>query len=326
MDKNLKQLLKTYKELSGIILKDTNIDNILGIGELNLQPYVWKPYLVEEEEFLQRKLKDFLLKAQKDKYNCILTECVFREYKHQYILVSYIKENDNKDYTHILITIYDAYKNYLKTLKRKLTRRKNEYSSEYSRFKLVRNAVKPNFSYKFDKMGLYNNRGDISQTIYTQRFLPMIYFINNNPTLTTHIQGHHIFYNTKCEENSGYSILPIREDKHTQEFHPTNIQGSAESEYNIAKGLLYSEMLKLKSFKVKPKKYNPKVHANIFDILDYYFVKNMSVSDIERKIKATNPTNKLVYNTINSIVEHFKQYLPVLTLENIQHIKNIGLS
>lgn len=326
MDKSLKQLLKTYKELFGITVKDTNIDYILGIGELKLQPYVWKPYLVEEEEFLQRKLKDFLLKAQKDKYNCILTECVFREYKHQYILVSYIKENDNKDYTHILITIYDAYKNYLKTLKRKLTRRKNEYSSEYSRFKLVRNAVKPNFSYKFDKMGLYNNRGDISQTIYTQRFLPMIYFINNNPTLTSHIQGHHIFYNTKFEENSGYSILPIREDKHTLEFHPTNIQGSAESGYNIAKGLLYSEMLKLKYFKVKPKKYNPKIHANIFDILDYYFVKNMSVSDIERKIKATNPTNKLVYNTINSIVEHFKQYLPVLTLENIQHIKNIGLS
>lgn len=326
MDKSLKQLLKTYKELFGITLKDTNIDNILGIDELNLQPYVWKPYLVEEEEFLQCKLKDFLLKVQKDKYNWILTDCVFREYKQQYILVSYIKENDNKDYTHILITIYDAYKNYLKTLKRKLIKRKNEYSSEYSRFKLVRNAVKPNFSYKFDEMGLYNNRGDISQTIYTQRFLPMVYFINNNPTLTTYIQGHHIFYNTSIEHTSRYTILLIREDRHTQEFHPENIKGSSECQYNIAKGLLYSEMLKLKYFKVKPKKYNPKIHANIFDILDYYFVQKMSVSDIERKIKATNPTNKLVYNTINSIVEHFKQYLPVLTPENIQHIKNMRLS
>lgn len=326
MDKDLKLLLKTYKEEFGITLNDTNIDNILGLSELNLKPYIWKPYLAKEEEFLQRKLKEFLLKAQKDKYNWVLTDCVFREYKKQYILVSYIKENNNKNYTHILITIYDANKNYLKTLKRKLTKRKNEYSSEYSRFKLVRNAVKPNFSYKFDEMGLYNNRGDVSQTIYTQRFLPMVYFINNNPTLTTHIQGHHIFYDTRIEHSSKYTILPIREDKHTQEFHPENIKGSAKTQYNIAKGLLYSQMLSLKYFKVKPKKYNHKIHSNIFDILDYYFVQNMSTSDIERKIKTTNPNNKLVYNTIHNIVEYFKQYSVVLTPENIQHIKNMGLS
>ena len=85
-------------------------------------------------------------------------------------------------------------------------------------------------------------------------------------------------------------------------------------------------MLSLKYFKVKPKKYNHKIHSNIFDILDYYFVQNMSTSDIERKIKTTNPNNKLVYNTIHNIVEYFKQYSVVLTPENIQHIKNMGLS
>lgn len=85
-------------------------------------------------------------------------------------------------------------------------------------------------------------------------------------------------------------------------------------------------MLQLKYFKVKPKKYDHKVHENIFDILDLYFIQGLSVSDIKRHLEQYKPSSKLAYNTIKSIVEHFKQYTPVLTKENIQKIKNRQLS
>ena len=154
----------------------------------------------------------------------------------------------------------------------------------------------------------------------------MVYLINNNPKLTPNIQGHHTSYDTSVEIGSKSSILPIREDLHTKEFHPSNIIGSAGSNFNIAKGIMYSDMLQLKYFKVKPKKYDHKVHENIFDILDLYFIQKLSISEIKRYLEQHKSNSKLAYNTIKNIVEHFKQYTPVLTKENIQKIKNKQLS
>ena len=82
-------------------------------------------------------------------------------------------------------------------------------------------------------------------------------------------------------------------------------------------------MLKQKYFKVKPKKYNPDIQENLYDILEYYFVQKKSISDIQRLIQQNKPEHKLVYNTINKIVEHFKQYTIVLTKENIETMKNL---
>ena len=80
-------------------------------------------------------------------------------------------------------------------------------------------------------------------------------------------------------------------------------------------------MLKLKYFSVKPKKYYNNVHENSFDILDLYFIQKLSISEIKRYLEQHKSNSKLAYNTIKNIVEHFKQYTPVLTKENIQKIK-----
>lgn len=328
-DNTIKVLLKTFKDEFGIKLEDTNIDNILGLKELHLQPYIWRPYLEEEEKFLQTRLKDYLYNEQRTKYNNPITECVFQEYKNRYILVSYLsdfsKVDKLSDYTDIIITFYDAYEPKCKTIRRKLSKCGKKPKC-YTRFRLKPDSIPEIFSQKFNEIGLYLNRTNDSQQIYTQRFLPMVYLINNNPKLTPNIQGHHTNYDTSVEIGSKTSILPIREDLHTKEFHPSNIIGSAGSTFNIAKGIMYSGMLKLKYFGVKSKKYDPKVHENIFDILDLYFIQNLSVSDIKRYFEQYKPNSKLAYNTIKNIVEHFKQYTPVLTKENIQTIKNRHLS
>ena len=326
MDKDLKLILKTYKKEFNITPRCTDITEILGLESLDLQPYIWNPYTQKGEQFLKDKLKEYLLTLQKQKYNHIYTDCVFQEYKNSYILITYIKESKTKTYTHIIITIYDGNTNYYKVLKRKLTRCHSKitpYSARYTKFKLVQHAICDKFSAKFKEMGLFNKKSDIYQTIYTQRFLPYVYLINNNPKLTVDIESHHIFYDTSIEECSSSSLLPVRADKHTQEFHPENIFGSATSNYNIAKGLMYSQMLKQKYFKVKQKKYNPDIQENLYDILEYYFVQKKSISDIQRFIQQNKPEHKLVYNTINKIVEHFKQYTIVLTKENIETMKNL---
>lgn len=324
----MKCLIKTFKDEFGIILEDTNIDNILGLKELHLQPYIWRPYL-EEETFLQTQLKGYLYNEQRTKYNSPITECVFQEYKNRYILVSYLSDFSRvdklSDYTDIIITFYDAYEPKCKTIRRKLSKCGKKPKC-YTRFRLKPDSIPEIFSQKFNEIGLYLNRTNDSQQIYTQRFLPMVYLINNNPKLTPNIQGHHTNYDTRVEIGSKTSILPIREDLHTKEFHPSNIIGSAGSTFNIAKGIMYANMLQQKYFKVKPKKYDPKVHENIFDILDLYFIQKLSVSDIKRHFEQYKPNSKLAYNTIKNIVEHFKQYTPVLTKENIQTIKNMHLS
>lgn len=326
--KNLDKItLKTFQEEFGIKLKDKNIDNILELNELQLQPYTWRPYLEKEEDFLQTQLKNYLLEKQMQKFNKPIIECVFQEYKNRYILVSYL--NDLKDtnlinnstFSHIIITFYDAYEAKCKTIKHKLSKCGKKPKC-YTRFRLKPDSIPDLFTQKFNEIGLYLNRTNNYQLIYTHRFLLMVYLINNNPKLTPHVQAHHIFYNTKVEIASNCSILPIRENAHTKEFHPTNIQGSANSKQNIAKGILYSNLLQQKYFKIKPKKYNPKVHENVFDILDLYFIQKLSISDIKRHFEQYKPDYKLAYNTIKSIVEHFKQYTPVLTKENIQEIKN----
>lgn len=74
MNNNLKHLIKTFKDEFGIKLEDTNIDNILGLKELNLQPYIWRPYLEKEEQFLQTQLKAYLYNEQRAKYNNPITE------------------------------------------------------------------------------------------------------------------------------------------------------------------------------------------------------------------------------------------------------------
>lgn len=328
-DNTIKVLLKTFKDEFGIKLEDTNIDNILGLKELHLQPYIWRPYLEKEEAYLQTQLKNYLYNEQRTKYNSPITECVFQEYKNRYILVSYLSDFSRvdklPDYTDIIITFYDAYEPKCKTIRRKLSKCGKKPKC-YTRFRLKPDSIPEIFSQKFNEIGLYLNRTNDSQQIYTQRFLPMVYLINNNPKLTPNIQGHHTSYDTSVEIGSKTSILPIREDLHTKEFHPSNIIGSAGSTFNIAKGIMYSEMLKLKYFGVKPKKYDPKVHENICDILDLYFIQNLSISDIKRHFEQYKPNSKLAYNTIKNIVEHFKQYTPVLTKENIQIIKNRHLS
>lgn len=53
MEDKLKIILKLFKDEFGIELEDTNIDNILGLKELHLQPYIWRPYIEKEEQFLQ---------------------------------------------------------------------------------------------------------------------------------------------------------------------------------------------------------------------------------------------------------------------------------
>ena len=327
MKDNLKIILKTFKDEYDIKLKDTNIDNILGLKDLQLQPYIWRPYLEKEERLLQTKLKAYLFEQQRLTYNKPLTECVFQEYKNRYILVSYL--NDLKEsklinsstFSHIVITFYDAYEPKCKTIRHKLTKC-GKKPKRYTRFRLKPDAIPEIFSQKFNEIGLYLNRTDNYQQIYTQRFLPMVYLINNNPKLTANIQGHHINYDTGVEIASKCSILPIREDLHTKEFHPSNIISSAGSKFNIAKGIMYADMLSDKYFKVKPKMYDRKVHENIFEILDLYFIQGLSISDIKRYFEQHKPDSKLAYNTIKSIVEHFKQYTPVLTKENIQAIKS----
>ncbi len=327
-DNTIKVLLKTFKDEFGIKLEDTNIDNILGLKELHLQPYIWRPYL-EEETFLQTQLKNYLYNEQRTKYNSPITECVFQEYKNRYILVSYLsdfsKVDKLSDYTDIIITFYDTYEPKCKTIRRKLSKCGKKPKC-YTRFRLKPDSIPEIFSQKFNEIGLYLNRTNDSQQIYTQRFLPMVYLINNNPKLTPNIQGHHTNYDTRVEIGSKTSILPIREDLHTKEFHPSNIIGSAGSIFNIAKGIMYANMLHQKYFKVKQKKYDPKVHENIFDVLDLYFIQKLSVSDIKRHFEQYKPNSKLAYNTIKNILEHFKQYTPVLTKENIQTIKNRHLS
>lgn len=251
---------------------------------------------------------------------------VYQEYKNSYILITYIKENSLKCYSHIIITIYDGAKDYYKCLKRKLTRchsKITSHSARYTKFKLVQHAICDKFSAKFKEMGLFNKKSDIYQTIYTQRFLPMVYLINNSPKLSPRVEGHHIFYDTSTEECSKHSILPIREDIHTKEFHPENIQSSANSQDNILKGVLYSEMLRFKYFKTKQRKFNPDIHENIYDILEYHFVQNKSVSDIQRLIQQNQPKHKLAYNTINKLIKHFKQYTAILTKENLEVMKNL---
>lgn len=329
MEDKLKIILKLFKDEFGIELEDTNIDNILGLKELHLQPYIWRPYLEKEEQFLQTQLKAYLYNEQRAKYNNPITECVFQEYKNRYILVSYLsdfsKVNKLSDYTDIIITFYDAYEPKCKIIRRTLSKC-GKKPKRYTRFRLKPDSIPEIFSQKFNEIGLYLNRTNDSQQIYTQRFLPMVYLINNNPKLTPNIQGHHTNYDTSVEIGSKSSILPIREDLHTKEFHPSNIIGSAGSNFNIAKGIMYSEMLKLKYFSVKPKKYDHKVHENIFDILDLYFIQKLSISEIKRYLEQHKSNSKLAYNTIKNIVEHFKQYTPVLTKENIQKIKNKQLS
>ena len=329
MKNELKIILKLFKDEFGIELEDTNIDNILGLKDLQIQPYIWRPYLEDEESFLQNQLKAYLFEQQRLINSSPITECVFQEYKNRYIFVSYLsdfnKVNKLSDYTDIIITFYDAYEAKCKTIKRKLSKC-GKKPKRYTRFRLKPDAIPEIFSQKFNEIGLYLNRTNNSQLIYTQRFLPMVYLINNNPKLTANIQGHHVDYDTSKETVSRCSILPIREDLHTKEFHPSNIIGSACSKFNIAKGIMYSEMLRQKYFNVKPKKYDRKVHENIFDILDLYFIQKLSISDIKRHFEQYKPNSKLAYNTIKNIVEHFKQYTPVLTKENIQKIKNMQLS
>ena len=85
MEDELKIILKLFKDEFGLELEDTNIDNILGLKELYLQPYIWRPYLKDEEEYLQTQLKAYLYNEQRAKYNNPITECVFQEYKNRYI-------------------------------------------------------------------------------------------------------------------------------------------------------------------------------------------------------------------------------------------------
>lgn len=199
MKDNLKNILKTFKDEFGIKLKDTNIDNILGLKELQLQPYIWRPYLEKEEQFLQTQLKAYLYKEQRTKYNNPITECVFQEYKNRYILVSYLSDfnrvNKLSDYTDIIITFYDAYEPKCKTIRRKLSKC-GKKPKRYTRFRLKPDSIPEIFSQKFNEIGLYLKRTNDSQQIYTQRFLPMIHLINNSPKLTPNIQGHHTNYDT----------------------------------------------------------------------------------------------------------------------------------
>ncbi len=322
--------IKVYKDEFGIkVPEDIDIMEVLGIKKLNLKQHTYTPYLEKEENYLQLKLRDYLLKYQKNKFSecTIISECIFQEYNNIYILISYAKTGNDKYYKNIIITTYDAKNNHLSSIKRALTPvGQKDGKFYYYKFKLSKNYIYEPLVEKFKEMGAFLNKNEFtgnSCQFYTQRFLPMIYFINNGINYTGNYQGHHIFYNTSVEEVTRNSILILNPKKHTKEFHPQNIFGSAHSTYNEAKGLLYSELLNIECFITKPHQYNNKIYYNIFNILQSYFIENKTVSQIVRDIENNNPKYKLTYNTVKKIIGHFIQYKAVLTPENINYISNM---
>ena len=331
MQENLNDYLKVYNEEFGLNLKTSDIDEILGIKHFNLKPYIWKPYNIELERFLQAKLKEILLNEQKKlTKSSLINICAFNECQGRYILISQVKEKEyiaNKPesnyFSSIIVTMYNEYScEKLKTFKKSLVKVTN---AKYNRFKVGELSFLPFFRKIFNDMGLFPNKKEAFQCIYTAKFLICANLMNNNLKLQdNNLQGHHIFYDTQIFEAFENSILPISENYHTKEFHPDNLNGSHKSTPNIAKGFLYKKMFDLKYKKIKQKNFNYKVQANLIDILIYYFVENKTISEIQRILNNNKSKFKLSYNTISKLVEYFKQYNLVLTSENIDVLRSLA--
>ena len=324
----MKKYLEVYKEEFNLTLKTKDIDEILCLKGLNLKPYTWKPYNIEIENFLQRKLKETLLNEQKKlTESSLINICAFNECQGRYILVSQVKEKEyipdkpeSNYYSSIIVTMYDEYSSgSLKSFKKVLIK---VTKAKYNRFKVGELSFLPFFRNLFNDMGLFPNKNEPFQCIYTAKFLTCTNLMNNNLKLQDkNVQGHHIFYDTQIFEVFENSILPINETCHTKEFHPDNLNGSQKSKLNIAKGFLYKSLFDLKYKKAKQKNFNYKVQTNLIDILFYFFVENKSISEIQKILKNSKPKYKLSYNTISKLIEYFKQYKLVLTPENIDILR-----
>lgn len=320
-----KNYLKVYDETFGIKVEDKDIDEILGIENLNLKPYYWKPYFKDAEKRLQTLLEEKLIDYQRKEYNAVVIPCAYNEYKNIYILVSEIKENKDGEYNnskHLVITTYDAYSgNIIHNIKRKILFSKTQatYTKKvkYNKIKITKNTFYKPLVEHFSKMGLFPKLNLDQQQIYLTRLYLAVNFINNGLNLTKDVQGHHTFYDTRKESETKYSIIPIHPKKHTEYFHPNNTIGSNNSVTNQAKAILFSNLLKLKYFKVKQRKSNINIYINFIFVLREYFLNNKSIMEIKDNIKSINPKNTLSYNTIAKIVKHFTQYKLVLTEENI---------
>lgn len=330
----LQKYLDFYKEEFGIDTKGKDIDEILGISDLNLKPYVWEPYIEKAERYLQLQLKLYLLELQKAETEGFITsEFIFQEFQNLYILLTPVKEitkrynidGQLKDYTHLLLTIYDTKTGVISHLKKPIIRVKQHNGAfYYNKIKINTSKFNEVLKDKFNTMGLFSHRKKyIEQHIYISRLLPAIKFINNDLIMKPNFEGHHVFFDTQSERISEYSMLLINKKQHSKEFHPNNTRGTNGNTVNKAKGILYNNMLKLKYFLVKEKKFNADIRFNIPDILMYYFVEHKSISEVQRAIKSNNPKRALSYNTITKIISHFTQYTPVLTPQNIDYIRDI---